>query len=99
MRVQPERLTDTITLYQADCLDVLWELERSSIDAVITDPPYSSGGAFRGDRAASTLTKYVRSASHEKRTEFGGDTRDQRGFLAWSSMWLAAARRSSRKGL
>ena len=30
----------TITLYNADCLDVLKTLETGSIDAVVTDPPY-----------------------------------------------------------
>lgn len=36
----PEKLTDTVTLYQGDCLDVLPLLEPGSVDAVITDPPY-----------------------------------------------------------
>ncbi|MEN6296978.1 MAG: hypothetical protein ABFC92_03405 [Rectinema sp.] len=40
------------TLYLADCLEVLPTLGR--VDAVVTDPPYSSGGQFRGDRARST---------------------------------------------
>jgi len=34
-----------ITIYHGDCLDVLPTL--SGIGAVVTDPPYSSGGAFR----------------------------------------------------
>jgi DNA modification methylase len=52
----PERLTDTVTLYCADCLDVLPTLEPGSVDAVITDPPYgirlaSNGTVFRSMRA------------------------------------------------
>ena len=31
------------TLYRADCLDILRALPAGSVDAVITDPPYSSG--------------------------------------------------------
>ena len=38
--MRAERLTDTVTLYEGDCLDVLPTLEPGSVDAVITDPPY-----------------------------------------------------------
>ncbi len=38
--MRPERLSDAVTLYQGDCLDVLPLLEPGSVDAVITDPPY-----------------------------------------------------------
>ena len=40
-------LGPSVTLICGDCLEVLPALEE--IDAVVTDPPYSSGGAFRGD--------------------------------------------------
>ena len=30
-----------LTLYQADCLQALKELEEGSIDSIITDPPYA----------------------------------------------------------
>lgn len=96
--MKAERLTDSVTLYCGDCLEILWDLGEGSIGAVVTDPPYSSGGAFRGDRAASTLTKYVRSSSHDGQQNFGGDSRDQRGFLAWSAMWLSACRRATLPG-
>ncbi len=33
-------------LYCGDCLDVLPELETSSIDAVITDPPYDEASVI-----------------------------------------------------
>jgi DNA modification methylase len=33
--------TDT-TVYHGDCLDILPTLPDNSIDAVVTDPPYSS---------------------------------------------------------
>jgi hypothetical protein len=42
---------------QCDALELLDGLPPESIDAVITDAPYSSGGAFRGDRVGSTKTK------------------------------------------
>ena len=38
--------------------DILHDLE--GVGAVlVTDPPYSSGGAYRGDRAMATTTKDV----------------------------------------
>ncbi len=38
---QPCECPDGITLYHADCRDVLPELEAGSVDLVLTDPPYS----------------------------------------------------------
>ena len=81
-----------ITIYHGDCFDLLHDL--SGVGAVVTDPPYSSGGAFRGDRAQSTTAKYVQSDTQAYRPEFAGDNRDQRAFLAWCSMWLNASRRA-----
>lgn len=42
---QGGHLTCPVTLYRADCFDVLPEL--SGIDAVVTDPPYSIGFRYR----------------------------------------------------
>jgi site-specific DNA-methyltransferase (adenine-specific) len=85
------------TLYHGDCLEILPTLPK--VDAVITDPPYSSGGQFRGDRAQKTSTKYVQTGSEfTHRDEFAGDTRDQRAFLAWSSMWFGHLLRISNDG-
>jgi site-specific DNA-methyltransferase (adenine-specific) len=87
---------DAVTIYHGDAFDLLHDL--SGIGAVVTDPPYSSGGAFRGDRAQQTSTKYVNSDTAAYRPEFAGDNRDQRSFLAWCSLWLNAARRASEPG-
>lgn len=88
------------TLYRGESLEVLQALVPGSVDAVITDPPYSSGGAFRGDRAVDTKTKYLSSGSGniEKTTDFGGDNRDQRSFHFWSTLWSSAALRASKPG-
>lgn len=85
-----------ITIYHGDCLDVLPDL--SGVGAVITDPPYSSGGAFRGDRVRQTVDKYVQSATVAYRPEFAGDNRDQRSFLAWCALWMNAARMAASPG-
>lgn len=85
-----------ITIYHGDAFEVLHEL--SGIDAVITDPPYSSGGAFRGDRTNGTVEKYVQSGQIAYRPEFAGDNRDQRAYETWCSLWLTAAYRASNPG-
>jgi site-specific DNA-methyltransferase (adenine-specific) len=94
--MKPYYQDSAVTIYHGDCFDLLHEL--SGIGAVITDPPYSSGGAFRGDRAAGTVEKYVQTGTKAYRPEFGGDNRDQRSFLVWCSMWLNAARIATKPG-
>jgi len=88
------------TLYHGDALALLADLEPGSVDAVITDPPYSSGGAFRGDRSMDTKSKYLSSSSgnRERTSDFGGDNRDQRSLHFWSTLWAAAALRAAKPG-
>lgn len=89
-----------VTLYQGDALRLLAAMPSGSVDAIITDPPYSSGGAFRGDRTALTTAKYLRSgAATELRVpSFEGDNRDQRAFASWCYLWLSDALRVAREG-
>ena len=82
----------TVTLYCGDCLEILPTLAPGSVDAVVTDPPYSSGGQYRGDRARSTVEKYVKSGVMCHRSDFSGDNIDQRMWLMWSSWWIADCR-------
>lgn len=85
------------TLYLGDCREIIDGL--SQFDCCITDPPYSSGGQFRGDRTAKPSTKYVQTGSEfTNRTEFSGDNRDQRSFLAWSSLWLGQLHARAKPG-
>lgn len=85
------------TLYLGDCLQILPTLDL--VDGLVTDPPYSSGGQFRGDRAQDTRTKYVQSDSWNKTLpEFSGDTRDQRSFHFWAALWASACRQLTRPG-
>ena len=95
-------------MLKGDALAVLRDLPDASVDAVITDPPYSSGGAMRGDRTASTETKYLgwtsSNADGEKTQHKSGyagstgETRDQRGYLVWSSMWMTECQRVLKQG-
>lgn len=100
MTINPAYKSDRVTLYHGDSLEVLPYIGERSVDAVITDPPYSSGGQYRGDRAMTTVSKYVQSSAltAEHRMEFSGDNRDQRSFLAWCSLWLTACAYAARPG-
>ena len=39
-----------ITLYHGDCVEIMRAMKGVSIDAVITDPPYCSGGALEAQK-------------------------------------------------
>lgn len=87
------------TLYEGDCLEIMRQMERESVDAVITDPPYSSGGMFRGDKAKPPEQKYVNPVEVVNfHPTFTGDTMDQRAFFAWSVHWWTLARRLLKPG-
>jgi site-specific DNA-methyltransferase (adenine-specific) len=75
-----------VELYQGDCLSILHNLP--SFDAVITDPPYSSGGQSKSARSGSTGAKYLNTVDRDKFPDFLGDTKDQRSFLHWSALWM-----------
>jgi site-specific DNA-methyltransferase (adenine-specific) len=90
---------EDVRVIQGDCLQVLPTLESGSVDAVITDPPYSSGGAFRGDRMKPASEKYV--CDHEVKNfhpDFGGDNRDQRSYAYWCALWLGECLRVTKPG-
>lgn len=87
-----------ITLHLGNCLTVMREMPSESVDAVITDPPYSSGGAMRGDRMVATSLKYTNTGTMIERPEFQGDNKDQRAFALWCEMWLSECYRIAKPG-
>lgn len=78
-------------LHSGDCLAFLKTLPDNSIHALITDPPYASGGLHIGTRRQPPATKYLSSTTLRQYVNFGGDHRDQRGHLCWSVLWLSEA--------
>jgi site-specific DNA-methyltransferase (adenine-specific) len=84
------------SLREGDSLELMNKLAPDSVDGVVTDPPYCSGGRTGSERQAPPSKKYL--GGHKVYPEFLGDHRDQRGFLAWCSLWLAAAWRATREG-
>lgn len=54
---------DAVTVYLGDCIDVMAELPEHSVDVVLTDPPYSSGG--RRENARSIRKSMTRSVDDD----------------------------------
>lgn len=98
--MKPYYTDEHVTLWHGDALAALREIPSASVDAVITDPPYSSGGMIRGDRVQDVHTKYVNSSSssHEDIEAFSGDTRDSFGYWFWCSVWLGECQRILKPG-
>lgn len=86
------------TLYPGEALSTLKTLPDESIDAILTDPPYSSGGLSASARQRPPSEKYQQTGTKQRFDEFHGDQRDQRSFLIWATLWLAEAYRVAKPG-
>ncbi len=89
---------DNGTLYIGDALRVLGELPDESADAVLTDPPYSSGGVSLAAKQADPAQKYQRTGTKRTYPPMLGDLKDQRSFTLWAALWLGECWRVARPG-
>jgi DNA modification methylase len=84
----------TYELHHGDALAVLRDLPTGSVDAVITDPPYSSGG--RRENARSVRKSMIRSMDDDE--WIAGDSMSTAGFV-WTMRTLGfEARRVLKPG-
>lgn len=87
----------TCRLALGDSVLLLRELPSGSVDMLLADPPYCSGGLTRTERKAAPSKKYqANDAAHF--ADFPGDSRDERSFLLWSVIWMSEAWRALRPG-
>lgn len=84
---------------QGDALSLLQELDDELVDAVITDPPYSSGGTHAVDRTSRRPSdKYVSTGAKRVGPDFAGDNRDQRSWGYWCVLWMSELLRIAKPG-
>ena len=95
---QPASSSPRWTLHTGDCLDVAGTLPDGACDALITDPPYCSGGLHLGSRQQKTRRKYQQNSVRNRRQDFDGDQRDQLAFIAWLTEALRRCARVVRRG-
>lgn len=87
-----------VILIENDSLQVLRQFKPGTFDAVITDPPYSSGGRTLSVKQASTAKKYTGTKAFCPYPDFEGDSRDQRSWTSWMAEWMSLARAVTKPG-
>lgn len=89
---------DNAALYNGDALAVLADIPDDCVDAVLTDPPYSSGGASLSAKQADPASKYQTSGTKRYYPPMLGDAKDQRSWIMWCSLWLGQCLRIAQDG-
>jgi len=89
---------DAVTIYHGDAWKILQGLPAGSVDAVITDPPYSSGGVTLSARQSDPAQKYQKSSTVKQYPPMLGDGKEQRAFTAWAMFWLSECWRAAKDG-
>ena len=89
-----------IRLINGETVSTLTKLARDGeqFDAMLTDPPYASGGLHIGSKSQSTTTKYQQTQTKKLFPSFGGDARSQLSWLTWCTVWLNASREILKPG-
>lgn len=87
-----------VSLFNSDALAILADLPDSSVDAILTDPPYSSGGATLSAKQADPASKYQSSSTRKNYPPMLGDAKDQRSWTMWCALWLGQCWRIAKDG-
>jgi DNA modification methylase len=87
------------TVHHGDALAVIPTIPTSSVDLVLADPPYNSGGRTNSERGTQTARgKYVSGDAKHQLVDFPGDNRDQRSFGYWLTLVLSQCLQASSAG-
>ena len=76
-------------LHHGDALELLPTFPPASFDAIVTDPPYCSGGLTAAERTRPASKKYVQSRQKTRWPEFESESMDQ---AAWAQGRTAGSR-------
>lgn len=96
--MQSLTLSPSLSLFQGDALDVLRSLPDASVDMVLTDPPYSSGGITLSAKHADPGLKYQLAGTKRVYPTILGDAKDQRSWIMWNTLRLSQCWRIARDG-
>ena len=89
---------DRWSILHGDSLQILRQFEPNSFDAIITDPPYASGGSSQTTKNRSTSEKYSSMSKEKALPDFDSDQMDQLSWMFWTAAWLQDARRIAKPG-
>ena len=89
---------DGWTILHGDCLRLMREMQDGVFDAVITDPPYASGGSTPAEKNKTTNQKYSSMSADKALPDFAGDQMDQRSWTNFMTDWLNEAYRLCKPG-
>ena len=89
---------DRWSILHGDSLQILRQFEPNSFDAIITDPPYASGGSSQTTKNRSTNEKYSSMSKEKALPDFDSDQMDQLSWMFWTAAWLQDARRIAKPG-
>ncbi len=84
-------------IIHGDALKLISTFEPNTFDAIITDPPYASGGRTQAEKNKPTTIKYS-SMGAGAPPAFEGDAKDQRSWTRWAAEWLSDARKVCKEG-
>ena len=87
---------DRWSILHGDSLQIIRQFEPNSFDAIITDPPYASGGSSQTTKNRSTSEKYSSMSKDKALPDFDSDQMDQLSWMFWTAAWLQDARRIAR---
>lgn len=79
-------------------MHIVPHMTRAVFDAVITDPPYASGGASQTAKNRSTTEKYSSLRGDKALPDFDSDQMDQRSWTRWMCEWLQMVRAACKPG-
>lgn len=89
-----------IELFHGTAQDVLRRLGTQSFDAIVTNPPYPSGGFILSDKQKDTKDKYTnaKGATRHAHPDFDGDGMDQRSWIYHIAYLLSLGKTLTRPG-